>query len=153
MIDPVTGWFEMAQILNKLAAEIVDITVKTWFTCYPLPQWIVFDCGTNFMYELAKTCQNEYGLKGKYITTDNHQSNVIIEKIHQTIRNIICTFDVSNIVINNQWSGILAAIMFSVRATYHKTLQVSPMELVFGRDAILNNKHIANKEHIWQRKK
>ena len=28
MIDPATGWFEMAQIPNKTAAEIVDITKK-----------------------------------------------------------------------------------------------------------------------------
>ena len=27
------------------------------------------------------------------------------------------------------------------------------MQLVFGRDAILNIKHVANWEHIWQRKK
>ena len=43
MMDPTTGWFEMAQIPNKTAAEIADITEKTWFTCYPLPQQIVFD--------------------------------------------------------------------------------------------------------------
>ena len=42
MIDPATGWFEMAQIPNKTAAEIADITEKTWFTRYLLPQQIVF---------------------------------------------------------------------------------------------------------------
>ena len=35
MIDPATGWFEMAQIPNKTTAEISDITKKTWFTRYP----------------------------------------------------------------------------------------------------------------------
>ena len=58
MIDPATVWFEMAQITNKTAAEITDITKKTWFTCYPLPQRIVFDRGTEFMAEFAKMCQN-----------------------------------------------------------------------------------------------
>ena len=42
--------------------------------------------------------------------------------------------------------------MFAVRATYHTTLQASPMQLVFGWDAILNVKHISNWEHIRQRK-
>ena len=54
MIDPVTGWFEMAQIPNKTAAEVADIAEKTWFTRYPLPQQIVFDLGTEFMAELSK---------------------------------------------------------------------------------------------------
>ena len=35
MIDPVTGWFEMMQINNKTAAEVVDVAEKTWFTYYP----------------------------------------------------------------------------------------------------------------------
>ena len=49
----------MAQIPNKMAAEIADITKKTWFTRYPLPQRIVFDRGTEFMAEFAKMCHND----------------------------------------------------------------------------------------------
>ena len=97
-------------------------------------------------------CHNDYGLKRKPITTRNPQSNAIIKRIHETIGNIIRTFDVSNIVNNDPWSLILAATMFAVRATYHTTLQASPMQLVFGRDAILNTKHVANWEQIRQRK-
>ena len=152
MIDPAPGWFEMAQITTKTAAEFADITEKTWFTRYPLPQRIVFDRGTEFIAEFSKMCHNDYGLKRKPITTRNPQSNAIIKRIHQTIGNIIRTFDVSNIVNNNPWSGILAATMFAVRATYHTTLQASPMQLVFFRDAILNIKHVADWEHIRQRK-
>ena len=63
------------------------------------------------------------------------------------------SFDVSNIVNNDPWSGILAATMFAVRTTYHTRLQASPMQLVFGRDAILNIMHVADWEHIRKRKK
>ena len=52
----------MEQIPNKTAAEIAVITKKTWFTCYPRPQRIVFDRGTKFMAEFAKMCHNDYGL-------------------------------------------------------------------------------------------
>ena len=113
MIDPATGWFEMAQISNKTAAEIADITKKTWFTRYPLPQQILFGSGTKFMAEFSKMCQHDYGLKRKPIKTRKPQSNTTIRRIHQTIGNIIRTFDVSNIVNNDPWSGILAATMFS----------------------------------------
>ena len=89
MIDPATVWFVMAQIPNKTAAEIADITEKTWFNRYPLPQRIMFDHGTGFLAKFAKMCQNDYGLKRKPITTRNPQFNAIIERIHQTIENII----------------------------------------------------------------
>ena len=85
MIDPSTGWFDMAQIPNKMIAEIADITKKTWFTRYPLPQQIVFDRGTKFMAEFSKICQNDYGLNSKPITTRNPQSNAIIDIIHQPL--------------------------------------------------------------------
>ena len=104
----------------------------------------MFDRGTKSMAEFAKMCQNDYGLKRKAIATSNPQSNAIIERIHQNIGNIIRAFDVSNIVNNNPWSGILDATVFAVRATHHTTLQASPMQLVFGQDAILNIKHVSD---------
>ena len=58
----------------------------------------------------------------------------------------------SNIINNDPWSDILAPTMFAVRATYHTTLQASPMQLVFGQDANLNIKHVSDWEHIRQRK-
>ena len=96
--------------------------------------------------------QNNYGLKRKPITTSNPYSNAIIKRIHQTIRNIIRTFDVSNIVNKNPWSGILAATMFSVRAVYHTTLQASTIQLVLGRDSNLNITHVAGQGKNRQRK-
>ena len=104
------------------------------------------------MAEFSKMFHNDYGLKRNPITTRSPQSNAIIKRIHQTIGKIIRTFDVSNIVNNDPWSGILAATMFAVHATYHTTLQASQMQLVFGRDSILNIKHVADWEHIRQRK-
>ena len=148
MIYPTTGWSNMAQITNKKAAVIADIAKKTWFTRYPLPQQTVFDRGTKFMAEFAKMCQNNYGLKRKPITNRNPHSNAIIEQFHQTIGNIIRTFDVSNIVNNDPWSGILSATMFSVRATYHTKVQAYPTQLVFGQDAIVDIKHYVEWEHI-----
>ena len=105
------------------------------------------------MAEFAKMCQSYYGLKRKPIATKNIQSNSIIEGIHQTIGNIIQTFDVSNIVNNDPWSGILAATTFAVHGTYLTAVQASPVQLVFGQDTLLNIKHVADWEHIQQRKK
>jgi hypothetical protein len=33
---------------------------------------------------------------------------------------------------DDPWTGILAATIFAVWATYHTTLQASPMQLIFG---------------------
>jgi hypothetical protein len=152
VIDPATGWFEMEQISNKTAAEVADICETTWFTRPPLPQRITLDRGTEFMAEFAKMVKNDCGLKLKPVTTRNPQANVITERAHQTIGNIIRTFNVQSMDSDNPWTGTLAAAMFAARATRHATLQASLMQLAFGRDAILNTKHASNWEHIRQQK-
>lgn len=53
---------------------------------------------------------------------------------------------------DNPWAGILSATMFAVQATYHTTLQATPSQLVFGRDAILNVQLKANLNLIQRSK-
>lgn len=86
----------------------------------------------------------DYGIKKKPITKQNPQANAVLEKIHQTLSNIIRVLDSESLHPDNPWGGALAAAMFALRATYHTTTQATPMQLVFGRDAILNTTFQAN---------
>ena len=43
-------------------------------------------------------------------------------------------------------------VISTVRATYNTTLRASPMQLVIGRNAILNIKHVTYWEHICHQK-
>jgi len=67
---------------------------------------------------------------------------------------MIRTFEANKTEVDEEdpWSGILAATMFATRATYHTTMQATPSQLVFGRDAILNTKFDANWKYICDRK-
>ena len=51
----------------------------------------------------------------KPMTMRNPQANSIIERIHQTIGNIIRSFQIGQLEVDEQdpWSGILAATMFA----------------------------------------
>ena len=74
------------------------------------------------------------------ITSRNPQVHAILERVHQTIGNILRTFKVQNMVLDdeNQWDGILASTMFALRATVQSTRQYTPAELKFGRNSIIN---------------
>jgi hypothetical protein len=152
VIDPATGWFEVEQISNKTAAEVAEMCERPWFTRHPLPQRITLDRGTEFIAEFAKMFKNDCGLKLNSITTRNPQANAIAERVHQTIGNIIGTFNVESTDSDDPQTGIPAATMFAAHATRHAPLQASPMKLAFGRDAILNAKHVSNWEHILRQK-
>jgi len=67
---------------------------------------------------------------------------------------MVRTFQLSETPLDEDspWDGILASVMFATRATIHTTLQATPSQLVFGRDAILNTRLEADWNIIRQRK-
>ena len=53
---------------------------------------------------------------------------------------------------NFSWTGMLQAASFAVRSAVHTTMRATPMQLVFGRDAILLGRHVADWKHMHDRK-
>ena len=155
MIDPATGWFEIATVDTKRADVVVNVLEQTWLTRYPWPTCVVLDRGTEFMAECTTMLENDYGLTKQPITKRNPQVNAIVERVHQTIGNMLRTFQVHRQEEQEEglpWDGIMSAIRFAVRATVHSTLQATPMQLVFGRDAIFNIMHKADWKYLRERK-
>ena len=96
--------------------------------------------------------KNDFGAVKAVITTRNPQANAIIERVHQTIGNMIRSFELNESTEEDPWKYVLAATMFAVRTTVHTTLNATPAQLVFGRDAILNIPYEANWKLVKLRK-
>ena len=81
-----------------------------------------------------------------FISVRNPQANAIVERVHQTIGNIICTFKIQETDLDNEnpWEEILSSTMFAIRSTVQTTTQHTLSQLIFGRDAILNINKEAN---------
>jgi len=154
MIDPATGWFEIKELKGKEAISVANSVEQTWLTRYPWPREIVFDRGTEFMSQFAKMIEEDYEIFCWSITTRNPQANSIIERIYQTLGNIIRTVEVhvSDLTSESPRDGILSAAMFALRATYYTIVQTTPTQLVFGRDTMLNVKVEANWQMMKQNK-
>ena len=154
MIDPATGWFEIAEIDEKRADEIVNRLEFTWLTRYPWPTEVIMDRGREFAAEVRDTLKDEYGIVRKLITARNPQSNSIIERVHQVLHNMIRVLDLQDArdLPEYGWTGILAAVRQAIRSTVHTTTRATPTQLVFGRDALLNVSFEANWQYIRDRK-
>eukprot|EP00957_Ditylum_brightwellii_P136216 10388665-Ditylum_brightwellii.AAC.1 len=63
------------------------------------------------MAEFTEMVASDYGVKKKLITARNPITNSIIERIHQTIGNMIRSFEVYYTDIDEKypWTGILSA--------------------------------------------
>ena len=97
--------------------------------------------------------KQDYNISTKPITVRNPQANAIVERVHQTMGNMIRTFmlqEMSNP--HEAIPGIFAAIAFGICSTIHTTTRATPMQLVFGRDSILNVQHLADWRYIQYQK-
>ena len=154
MIDPATGWFEIARIDNKESMEVANVLERQkWLTRYPWPTEVICDRGREFMGAVKDMLKDDYGVSKKMITTRNPQANSMVERAHQTVHNMIRTNQLhADPNPEERIDGILSAIGFAMRSTYHTTLKATPSQLVFGRDAILNVGFQADWEYIRQNK-
>ena len=68
------------------------------------------------MSDFANMIAGDYGITKKTIIIKNLQANSIIERIHQTLGNIIQMFELHNNtdVTQETWKGILSAAMFAL---------------------------------------
>eukprot|EP00957_Ditylum_brightwellii_P211317 15366036-Ditylum_brightwellii.AAC.1 len=126
-----------------------------WVTRYPWPQKVILDKGTEFMKYFITLVWDEYGIKQKPITIKNPQTKSIVERSHQTIGNLLCTFELGSADLDPEdlRNGILSAAMFALQSTIYTTHKATPMQLVSGRDTMLNVMHLANWQFIqehWQ---
>jgi hypothetical protein len=155
MIDPATSWFEIKPISEKSSLNITNAVEIAWLTRYPWPETLICDRGTEFLNNFAKEVHNTYGITQNTATVRNPQANAILERIHQTLGNILRTYELYNTEqdLEDAWSGILAAASFALRATIHTTLQATPMQVVFGRDAMLQSKFNIDWTAIKERKR
>ena len=99
-----------------------------WFTRYSLPIKVIVDHGNKFLAEFKTMIQADYGITVKSITSRKPQANSILERVHQTIDNIIRTFKVQDMVLNdeNPWDRNLASTMFALHAMIHTKTQYTP---------------------------
>ena len=147
MIDPATGWFDK-QYDDKKSITVANIVEHEWLARYPRPYLITLDWGSEFIgQDFHDMCVNDYSIKRKIISTQNPQTNAIVEHAHQMLRNLIRSFklqDIPYIDMDDPWSGILAAAAFAMCSTYHTTLHAMPGQLIFGRDIIINMQYLAD---------
>ena len=103
-----------------------------------------------------QTLQDDYGIELRLITTADPQANAVVERTHQVIGNMLRTMSLEDMYLlpppYDPFAGVISAIGYAIRSTWHTTNQATPGQLVFGRDMALNIKHVANWNYIQQRK-
>ena len=88
-IDPVTGWFEIVEVPpdDKSSAHVSQLFNQTWLCRYPRPKRVRFDNGSEFKRDFI-VLLGDFAIKPKPTTIKNPQSNAIVERVHQVVRDM-----------------------------------------------------------------
>ena len=156
-IDPVTNLLEIIRINDKSSAHVAQQFSNCWLSRYPWPTRVVHDNGGEFIGWEFQALLTQLGIRSVPTTVKNPQSNAIVERLHQTMGDILRVMlhinppndenDANQIVDN-----ALATVVHSSRCAVNHTMQTSPGALVFQRDMIMNVPLIANLYSIQQRR-
>ena len=124
MIDPATSWFEIVEIPDKTSETIALLVDRIWSSQYPQPAYVSYDQGGEFTGNEFHELIISYGMKSKPSTSRNPQSNGVIERVHQTVHNMLRTFDLQIQAFDpiELWQGYLSDVAYAIRSTYQTTL-------------------------------
>ena len=154
MIDPATGWLEIAEMKDSNnSADASRIFNNSWLSRYPRPKRIIYDNGVEFKRDFEPLLKT-YGIKPKRITVKNPQANAVLERVHQVIGDMLRTKDLEVYPFNMEdpWTDILASVAWAINSSYHKTKEATPGQLVYGRDTNFHDTFKANWQAIHMRK-
>ncbi|DBA01850.1 TPA: hypothetical protein N0F65_005998 [Lagenidium giganteum] len=104
----------------------------------PLKAVTVHSC--EFKKECAELLDS-YDIHAVGTTVRNPQANAIVERVHRVIGD---KMRATTITTPDEWEGFLHNVTFSLRASHHSTLGSSPAQAAFGRDMLVDIKHVAD---------
>ena len=124
---------------------ISHIVNKTWISCYPRCQYIIYDNGSEFKLHFEALCES-YGIKRKPTSVKNPQANAILERLHQVLTTMLPTAepDMANTVAPSDIDAFLTNAAWAICSTYHTVLRASPGAAVFGQVMLFNNPFLAD---------
>jgi hypothetical protein len=148
IIDKATGWPEFIAIKNKTSLHIALLFDSEWLCSYPRPARVVYDNGTEFTGQEFQELLESYGIKPVPTTMRNPKSNGVIEQVHLTMGDMLCTMTFSGADWFAELQRALDAIAWAVRTTVNPLIKHLPCHLAYNQDMIYRRAITVNWENV-----
>jgi hypothetical protein len=115
--------------LRNIKAKTIANALTKFFTNFGLPQSVQSDQGSNFTSTVFKQVMQELGIKHHTSSVYHPESQGALERFHQTLKNMMRTYCLSN---EKEWDQGIPFLLFAVRDPEQESLGFSPFELVYA---------------------
>lgn len=152
MIDKATAWPKFTTIHNKTSYHISILFDCFWLCQCPWPCKVVYDNGAEFTSQEFQDLLCSCGIKPVPTTVRNPKSNGMVERVHSTMGDMLCTMNFSGEYWLLEMQRALDAITWAVHTTINPAIKHSPCHLAFNQDMIFHraiqvNWKAINEEH------
>ena len=130
---------------DQTAAVVAAALRDHWFGCYGTPTQLHSDQGRNFESGLIKALCAMYGVQKTRTTSYHPQGNGQTERFNHTLCSLIRSLAVTE---RRRWPEALPHLPMMYNATPHRVTDLSPYELMFGRQPALPVDQLIN--NTWQ---
>ena len=127
IIDICTRWPEMVVLEETTAREVSKSFLCVWLQRYPLPSAVTSDRGVQFLSLEFRKLLTNFGITHKPTLAYNPRGNSICERIHREINIGLRIYQ------KHKLELIIGKILNGLRSTFHRVLQTTPNNIVFGR--------------------
>ena len=139
-INLTTNLLEIEPIVMQTAAECARAFENGWLSRYPHPLRVILDQGSEFMGSAFQDLLRRAGIKSMPTTARKPQGNSIIEALHKSVGQVLCTLvhiHRPQTVHQAKATGdtALAMAMHATRCASHQALHhLTPGSFAFQRD-------------------
>ncbi|KAK6177716.1 hypothetical protein SNE40_015762 [Patella caerulea] len=132
--DYFTKYTDAYPIKDTTALTVADTLIERFVTHFGVPLSLHTDQGSNFGSKVfASMCQT-LAIHKTRTTPFRPQSDGMIERANQTIKNMLSAFVNEN---QNDWDKYLPMIMMAYRSSIHESTGVTPNKMMYGREITL----------------
>ena len=119
---------------NNTAQTTAQILVEEVILKYGVPQQIITDNGVHFNNDLLKAIATRVGFHHIKSTTYHPQTNGQVERFNATFRPQLAKLQSTH---SSDWDDFLSAVIFAYNTGIHASTNLSPFQMMFGREPIL----------------
>lgn len=129
-----TKWIVCKAISDLLAVTTARFVVDNIIVRHGCPQFIKTDNGTNFSSNVFAKMLELLKIRGVFTTPYHPQANGTVERVNQTIANILQKTADQNI---SMWPLYLPSVMFAYNISIYSNTGKLPFELLYGQKPAL----------------
>jgi len=129
--DYLTSWVEAFPIRDITASTIANKLVRSVFTRYGAPRYLLSDQGSQFTSELLHLVCNVWNIKRIRTSPFHPQTNGKVEKFNSTLCDMLSSYVNDD---RDDWNKYLPLVLYSYRTSDNPSTGFTPFFLNFGRD-------------------